>query len=50
MVEQIQIIKRIAKKGLKFALEKDPAFVDTFQHLIDEIETLEKEIKRNQKK
>lgn len=34
------ILRRIAERGLKMALELDTRFVDFFQHLLDEIERL----------
>lgn len=40
MTEQKEILRRIAERGLRKALEEDPSFVDLFQHLLDEIERL----------
>lgn len=36
-----EILRRIAERGRKLALEIDPRFVDLFQHLLDEIARLE---------
>jgi hypothetical protein len=38
--EQIEIIRRIAERGLKMAHEKDLQFVDLFQHILDELNYL----------
>jgi hypothetical protein len=35
------VLRRIAERGLRMALELDPRFVDIFQHLIDEIDRLD---------
>lgn len=42
----LDILRRIADRGLNLALKIDPRFVDLFQHLKDEIERIKiKEIK-----
>ena len=41
--EQVEILRRIAERGLKLAQQGDPGdykFIDVFQHLLDEIERL----------
>lgn len=39
--EQIEVLRRVAERGLSFAIEKDYRFVDIFQHLLDEIKLLD---------
>lgn len=42
---QIYILKRISERGLNLAVEeRHTHFTDLFQHLLDEIERLEKAI------
>ena len=36
-MSDMDILRSIAKKGLKLAHERDTAFVDIFQHMLDEI-------------
>lgn len=37
------VLRRIAERGLRMAHQHDTRFVDIFQHLLDEIERLNKE-------
>jgi len=38
--EQREILRRIAESGLEKAHKEDASFVDIFQHLLDEIERI----------
>lgn len=38
------VLRRIAERGLAMAHRRDPAFVDIFQHLLDEIARLPEEV------
>lgn len=37
MEEQLEILRRIAERGLKKAQREQSQYVDLFQHLLDEI-------------
>jgi hypothetical protein len=37
LAERLEILRRIAERGRKLALENDPLFVDIFQHMLDEL-------------
>jgi hypothetical protein len=41
--EQIEVLRRIAERGLNLAHKIDTRFVDIFQHMLDEIERTKKE-------
>lgn len=38
MNSDLDILRRIAERGMKLAHELDTRFVDIFQHLLDEIQ------------
>ena len=46
--ERLEILRRIAERGLTYALENCHPQVDIFQHLIDEIERTKREFEKCQ--
>lgn len=42
MAEQLDILRRIAERGLRLAHSIDVRFVDIFQHTLDELERTRK--------
>jgi hypothetical protein len=36
-MSDLDILRRIAERGLKLAQDENPKFIDIFQHLLDEI-------------
>ena len=36
--DQLEILRRIADRGMNMAHDLEPSFIDIFQHLLDEIE------------
>jgi hypothetical protein len=39
-VSQLEIIRRIAERGLKFSQDNKSECVDLFQHILDELERI----------
>jgi hypothetical protein len=38
VAEQLEILRRIAERGLRLAQREAPSMVDLWQHMLDEIE------------
>lgn len=43
---QLEIIRRSADRGMALALKRDKAFVDIFQHILDETKRLHDRVDR----
>lgn len=38
LIEQLEILRRIAQRGLKLAQDNDTVSIDCWQHLLDELQ------------
>jgi len=38
--ERLQILRRIAERGLRLSQQRGPEFVDLFQHMLDELQRM----------